>query len=99
MTGPLELRITFYLPRPRGHYGTGKKAGVIKGSAPAYPAVRPDASKLTRSSEDSLKGIAWRDDSQIVVQKIRKEYGTPGALIQIIDMEERAQTSRASMDL
>lgn len=72
--GPLRVTFVFYLPRPRGHYGTGRNAPGIRASAPDYPAVRPDTSKLVRSTEDALKGIAWGDDSQIVQQIASKEY-------------------------
>lgn len=46
LAGPVKLEITFYLPRPKGHYRTGKHAGEVKESAPQYPATRPDTSKL-----------------------------------------------------
>lgn len=82
LTGPLSLEITFTFPRPKGHYGTGKRSGVVRSSAPAYPTGRPDCTKVLRSTEDALKGITWVDDSQIVEQTVRKVYGDkPGALV------------------
>jgi hypothetical protein len=36
MTGPVELELTLYLPRVKGHYGTGKNEGRLKESAPMY---------------------------------------------------------------
>lgn len=73
LEGPLLLYITFYLPRPKGHYG---KNGV-RPSAPPYPAVRPDTTKLLRAIEDALTGIVWRDDAQVVTQHAAKVYGEP----------------------
>lgn len=82
LDGPLSLEITFTFPRPKNHYGTGKRSSVVKPSAPRYPTVKPDTTKLIRSLEDSLKDIIWRDDSQVVEQIARKVYGDrPGALI------------------
>lgn len=80
LEGPLYVRVTFFLMRPKGHHG---KRG-LKPSAPDYPTGKPDATKLWRSTEDALTGIAWKDDSQIVSQHIFKRYGTtPGAMIEI----------------
>lgn len=70
---PLQLEVTFYMVRPKGHYG----AHGVKRSAPKVPTVRPDVTKLLRPLEDALTGIIWRDDSQIVDQIARKRYGDP----------------------
>ena len=39
--------------------------------------VRPDLSKLIRAAEDSLTGIIYLDDSQIVGESATKAYGDP----------------------
>lgn len=75
LEGPLRMRMDFVFPRPKGHFGSGKNAGVLKRNAPPFPAVKPDATKLLRSTEDALKGILWKDDSQIVTQAATKRYG------------------------
>lgn len=77
LTGPIEVRLTFYRPRPQGHYGTGRNAALVKASAPAFPATRPDVLKLARAVEDALSGIVYRDDAQIVEELLRKRYGEP----------------------
>lgn len=77
-TGPVRLDVTFVLARPKGHFGTGRNAGKLKRSAPAFPATRPDTTKLLRGVEDALTDAGlWRDDAQVVEQTARKEYGTP----------------------
>lgn len=79
--GPIEVSLKFFIPRPKNHFG---KYGVRPG-APALPIVKPDVTKLVRSTEDALKGIAWIDDSQVVDQRARKVYGhRPGLLITIM---------------
>lgn len=84
LDGPLCVRFDFVLPRSKGHFGSGKNSGSVKASAPQFPTGRPDATKLVRSTEDALKGILWRDDSQIVTQAATKRYGDkPGCLIRI----------------
>lgn len=85
--GPVEVTVTFYLPRPKGHYGTGRNAGVLKASAPRFPASAPDTDKLCRSTLDGLtEGGAYRDDAQVVDLFARKRYAddnVPGADISI----------------
>lgn len=79
--GPISVEVEFRMPRPKGHFG---KRGLLN-SAPMHHTVRPDLTKCWRSTEDALKGIAWRDDSQVVDQRICKVYAeSPGALITIL---------------
>lgn len=42
-----------------------------------YPTKKPDADKLLRAVLDSLTGVAYEDDSQVVRVSARKEYGVP----------------------
>lgn len=87
LKGPLVADVVFRLPRPKGHYGTGRNAATLKPSAPAFPSTRPDGTKLWRAAEDALLGIAYHDDGQIVDQRVRKVYGPPGATITIEELE------------
>ena len=74
-TGPVELRLTFTLARPKGHMRTGKNAGRVKDSAPKDHITKPDVLKLARGVEDALTGIYYVDDAQITVEILRKQYG------------------------
>ncbi len=85
LDGPLMLTISFLRQRPKAHF---RKDGTIKTSAlDEWPTTKPDCTKLVRSTEDALKGIAWRDDSQVCHQSIWKRYVAfgeqPGATITI----------------
>jgi Holliday junction resolvase RusA-like endonuclease len=84
---PLIVYVVFVLPRPKGHYGTGRNAGQVKPSAPKYPAGRPDLDKLERAVLDGLTaGGVWRDDSQVAFLMAGKVYADevpPGAVIQV----------------
>lgn len=75
LDGPLELSVIFTVPRPKSHYG----ARGLRPSAPAYPTVRPDVTKLLRAIEDACTGIVWRDDAQVVEQHAVKRYGEPAS--------------------
>lgn len=74
---PVRLDVTFVLPRPKGHHGTGRNAGLVKPGAPAWPSVKPDATKLLRAVEDAMTGIVYYDDAQVVQQSAHKRYGHP----------------------
>jgi Holliday junction resolvase RusA-like endonuclease len=76
LDGPLKLGVVFALPRPKGHYGTGRNSSKLRDSAPVYPAGTPDLSKLLRATEDALTDAGiWRDDAQVVgYVKLEKIY-------------------------
>lgn len=85
---PLAVSITFRLARPSGHWS--KRHG-LKPSAPSFPAVKPDADKLARSTLDSLSGLVFDDDARIVRLVVTKEYAEPGhegATIQIWEWKQ-----------
>lgn len=80
VNGAVALEVIFYLPRP-------------KSTRRELPAVKPDLSKLVRSTEDALTEVgAYEDDSRIVQLNISKRYcshdemSTPGARIRIRSM-------------
>lgn len=86
MAGPLELDVTFLMPRPKHHYRTGRNAHLLRDAAPPRPAGKPDVDKLLRSTLDALTAAGlYRDDSQVVTLTGRKVYttGHPGAVISI----------------
>lgn len=68
---PISLIIEFRMPRPQHHF---KPNGDIKSNVPWVPIVRPDITKLLRSTEDAMTGIVWKDDSHICEQIITRMY-------------------------
>lgn len=88
--GPVRLSVIFYMPRPKGHYRTGKQAAELRRTAPEYPITKPDLLKLTRAVEDAVTGIVWRDDAQVVDQRLEKRYGRPSCTIQVEDLNADA---------
>ena len=91
--GPVTTHITFYLPRPKSHYGTGRNATTLKPSAPTHPHRKPDFDKLLRSTLDGLtEAGVWSDDSQAIGGYITKEYADwkpPGADVELCDPNEQ----------
>lgn len=85
--GAVSVSAGFRFPRPKGHYG---KRG-LRPSAPAHHTVKPDLDKLSRAILDGLTGIAFVDDSQVVILDVRKEWAAEeceaGAWITVGGME------------
>lgn len=95
LIGPLELRATFVFHRPAAHFGTGRNAGTLKTSAPAYRSKTPDIDKLLRAIGDALTGIVWRDDAQVVIVHAEKHYGSPPcAHIVVEELEHEASSGK-----
>lgn len=87
MTGPIRFYFNFQMPRPKYHFN---RRGELNASAPRWPTVKPDTTKLIRSTEDALTGIVWTDDAQVCDQSARKEYtnnNSPGCTITITRLE------------
>jgi Holliday junction resolvase RusA-like endonuclease len=101
LVGPIELELTFYLPRPGGHYGTGKNLGKLKPSAPMFCETKPDSDNAIKAVMDTLtQGRFWLDDCQVVKLRAVKLYENPPALkpgcqITIVPLENKAATSAA----
>lgn len=91
-TGPVAVRIVFYFPRPKYHYGTGRNAGVLKASAAVFQTANPDLDKCVRSTFDALTtaGI-WRDDNLAARVTAEKRFDThPGALVSLAPLQVTA---------
>ncbi len=88
LEGPLVLELVFVVPRPKGHYGA---RGNVRPSAPSHPTVKPDVLKLARAVEDALSGIVYRDDAQIVDERLVKVYGEPARVeVRVRQVEQLA---------
>lgn len=72
---PLRLEIEFRMRRRKPDF---KKDGTLRDGIPTYHMVKPDTSKLVRSTEDAMIGIVFLDDSQVAELLVRKVYAAPG---------------------
>lgn len=67
ISGPVRVQADFFLKRPqklpKGRIGH---------------TVRPDSDKLVRGLLDSLTGVVWKDDAQVVEIHARKQYHAEG---------------------
>lgn len=100
---PLGAEVTFTLPRPKGHYGTGRNADQLKASAPAHPVSHTtgDVDKLLRLALDALQDTpVLPDDCAVTEVLARKAYirhtdqewgdvlGYPGIVIRLYPIED-----------
>ena len=81
LRGHLAVYMTFYLPRPKGHFGSGRNAHLLRQASPKFPTVKPDVLKLARGTEDALTGVLWGDDAQTVDLCLSKRYGEPARVV------------------
>ena len=61
----------FHFPRPKSHY-TSKR--VLRKGAPRYHVQKPDTDNLAKFVLDSLNGVYYKDDCQIVELAITKAW-------------------------
>lgn len=76
--GPVKLSVVIVKVRPKSHFTSRGFLSSIGAAIRARlaPATSPDLGKLERAIEDSLSGVVYRDDSQIVWRDSRKVWGT-----------------------
>jgi len=99
--GPVRMSAVFLFQRPAGHY---RKDGSLKPTnpalvsatgkeAPMFHCVKPDGSKLQRSTEDALSNLAYEDDARIVGGSFDKRWCVgderPGALITLVPLQKQ----------
>ncbi len=84
---PLAVTLAFTLPRPK--------------SLPRrveHHIRRPDLDNLVKAVKDALRGVFYRDDSQIIMLAATKAYGTtPGVVVTVEEVEAGPGRSAASM--
>ena len=83
LDGPVAIQADFVMPRPKATPKTKPTPAATK---------KPDLDKLLRAILDAGTGIAWRDDSQIVViaatKRIAELDELPGVTLTITTTEE-----------
>lgn len=84
LEGPLRLDLEVVLPRPKRLRWKTRPMPRLR------HIIKPDAKNLLWGVEDSLSGILWRDDSQLVVfveKWIAAGDEQPHVVIQVIELE------------
>ena len=71
LEGPLEVRLHFYLPKPKSGKASKRK----------YPSVKPDVENLGKGILDSWNSVLYADDSQVVSLLQEKDYVGKGMMV------------------
>ncbi|MBR1497754.1 MAG: RusA family crossover junction endodeoxyribonuclease [Oscillospiraceae bacterium] len=77
----LDMRVIAYYQPPKS---VSKKKREMMLSGKARPLKVPDVDNIIKSIADSLNGIAYRDDRQIVDCQVRKFYSDEPRVVVII---------------
>ena len=75
--GPIRVTVEFGLVRPKS----------VKEKKRPYPSVKPDLDKLVRATIDTLSGVLFEDDAQVVAVQATKVYSTGAAYTMVIVQE------------
>jgi Holliday junction resolvase RusA-like endonuclease len=70
LDGPLSVQITAHLPIPRS---MSRRKQVMAAIGQLRPQTKPDCNNVSKCL-DSLNGVVWIDDKQIVEEVVRKFY-------------------------
>jgi Holliday junction resolvase RusA-like endonuclease len=85
-SAPVEIGITFLIPRPKSHYGSRNKQPYLRSDAPKYHAQKPDKDNLEKAVYDAISASGfWTDDCQVVAGGSTKTWAKDktGAIITI----------------
>ena len=86
LTGDIDLKLIFYMPRPKSHYRTGKYAHLLKEKCKdiVYHSNTPDLDNLIKYISDVMNKGFYVDDSQICwVQAVKKYSELPRTMVLI----------------
>lgn len=90
--GPVRMDIVAYFGIPKS-VSKRKRAAMISGAI--VPTKKPDADNIGKLVADSLNGLAYKDDSQVVWMDIKKRY----AEIPHVDIEIRLYEGGGESDV
>lgn len=82
LEGALRVNMDVYRQIPKS---TSKKRRKLKNERKIRPIVKPDIDNYTKGILDSLNGVVWKDDSQVVSLIANKYYSdNPRVEIEVI---------------
>ncbi|WP_348772908.1 RusA family crossover junction endodeoxyribonuclease [Paenibacillus sp. Marseille-P2973] len=71
LEGPIQMTLIAYRSIPKSF---SKKKAAEAEAGIVFPTTKPDADNYLKGVKDALKGVIWRDDSQVVDATVRKRY-------------------------
>lgn len=86
LENPLKVKIIAYYEVPKS---ASKKKKLQMLHNEIFPTVKPDTDNIAKGILDSLNGIAYLDDKQVVKLEVEKYYSNNGYVaVMIEEMEE-----------
>lgn len=73
LTGAVSVVMRFHMPIPKS---TSKKKALLMEVGKIHHIKKPDLDNMEKFYTDVLKGIAWKDDSQVISSDTKKMYST-----------------------
>ncbi|WP_339309750.1 RusA family crossover junction endodeoxyribonuclease [Paenibacillus sp. FSL k6-2145] len=84
LEGPLGMMLTVYRSIPKSF---SKKKAAQAESGEIRPVSKPDVDNYLKGVKDALKGVIWKDDSQVVEVFAQKRYSArPRIEVKIKDL-------------
>lgn len=92
LKNPLKVKIIAYFEIPKS---TSKKKQKQMLDCEIFPTVKPDTDNIAKSILDSLNGIAYLDDKQVVKLEVEKYYSTTACVaVMIEELEENENAGK-----
>lgn len=86
LEGPLGMMLTVYRSIPKSF---SKKKVIQAEAGEIRPVSKPDVDNYLKGVKDALKGIIWKDDSQVVEVFAQKRYSArPRIEVKIKDLSK-----------
>lgn len=73
LEGPLGMVLTVYRSIPKSF---SKKKAALAEDGELRPVSKPDVDNYLKGVKDALKGVIWKDDSQVVEVFAQKRYSS-----------------------
>ncbi|WP_145153050.1 RusA family crossover junction endodeoxyribonuclease [Paenibacillus xylanexedens] len=71
LLGPIGMVLTVYRSIPKS---LSQKKAALAEAGHIVPTTKPDVDNYLKGVKDALKGVIWKDDSQVVEVFARKRY-------------------------
>ena len=99
VSGRVCLSVTFYMPRPKHHYRTGKYKDKLKETSPWIHTIKPDIDNLLKFVMDCGQNLLWNDDCEIFQVETRKCYSKyPRTEIEYWEMPEDLNNQESNVN-
>jgi Holliday junction resolvase RusA-like endonuclease len=98
LEGPIKMKLIVYRTMP-GYLSKVPKKAAAAEAGEILPTSKPDVDNYLKGVKDALKGVIWKDDSQVVEVYALKRYSArPRIELKIIELAVLAPTKKKSAE-